>query len=86
MTSSPLFKYDVISDFRFVSTAKNDCDPIYMIPDHQCVRFSFISDWGFFTRLRMNPIRSALEFGITLCVNTHTPEHFVYRIHENDPA
>ena len=39
MTLSPLFKYDVISDFRFVATAKNDCDhlhdtgsPMYPIP------------------------------------------------------
>ena len=34
----------------------------------------------------MNPIRSAPEFGLNLCVNTHTPEHLLHRIHENDPA
>ena len=34
----------------------------------------------------MYPIRFAPEFGINFCVNTHTPEHFLYRIHGNDPA
>ena len=56
--------------------------PIYTIPDHQCTGFRFISDWGF---VYTAPYESAPEFGITLCVNTHTPEHFLYRIHENDP-